>query len=137
MEIPVFYPCFLFCLAEKKLWIYVIKALDLDDNSSLVATMKDLKAQMQEQQARLDRQDKSVQARFDRQEKSVKARIDGLDSKAMELIKKVSALDHKYVSVAGVTEVLKTNQLETEKWLLSSMTMSQKPARLENNLNFL
>ena len=99
--------------------------------------MKDLKAQMQEQQARLDRQDKSVQARFDRQEKSVKARIDGLDSKAMELIKKVSALDHKYVSVAGVTEVLKTNQLETEKWLLSSMTMSQKPARLENNLNFL
>ena len=88
----------------------------MEDNASCVAMVKDLKAQMQDQQARLDRQDKSVQARFERQ-----------DSKDLELTKKVSALDHKYVSVAGVTEVLKTNQLETDKWLLSSM--SQKPTR--------
>ena len=91
-------------------------ALDVEDNASCVAMVKDLKAQMQDQQARLDRQDKSVQARFERQ-----------DSKDLELTKKVSALDHKYVSVAGVTEVLKTNQLDTDKWLLSSM--SQKPTR--------
>ena len=88
----------------------------MEDNASCVAMVKDLKAQMQDQQARLDRQDKSVQARFERQ-----------DSKDLELTKKVSALDHKYVSVAGVTEVLKTNQLDTDKWLLSSM--SQKPTR--------
>ena len=88
----------------------------MEDNASCVAMVKDLKAQMQDQQSRLDRQDKSVQARFERQ-----------DSKDLELTKKVSALDHKYVSVAGVTEVLKTNQLETDKWLLSSM--SQKPTR--------
>ena len=84
----------------------------MEDNASLVAMMKDLKAQMVDQQARLDKQDKSVQARFER-----------LDSKDLELTKKVSALDHKYVSVAGVTEVLKTNQLETDKWLLSSMKL--------------
>ena len=80
----------------------------MEDNASLVAMMKDLKAQVQDQQARLDRQDN----RFER-----------LDSKDLELTKKVSALDHKYVSVAGVTEVLKTNQLETDKWLLSSMKL--------------
>ena len=99
----------------------------MEDDTSLVAMMKDLKAQMQDHQSRLDRQDKSVQARFDRQEE----RLDRLDSKDMEFTKKVSALDHKYVSIAGVTEVLKSTQLETEKWLLSSM--SQKPARWENH----
>ena len=84
--------------------------------------LKDLKAQMQDLQARHDRKEKSDQARFDRQE----TRFDRLDSKDMEFTKKISALDHKYVSIAGVTEVLKNTQLETEKWLLSSM--SQNPA---------
>ena len=92
----------------------------MEDNTSLVAMVKDLKAQNDEQKARLDRQ-----------EKMVKARLDGQDSKDLELIKKVSALEHKYVAVAGVTEVLKTNQLETDKWLLQSM--SRKPSRYQDN----
>ena len=82
----------------------------------MAALMKDLQAQMIDMQARLERQDKSVKGRLDR-----------LDSKDLDLTRRVSALDHKYVSIAGVAEVLKDNQLETEKWVLSSL--SQKTNR--------
>ena len=66
----------------------------------MAALIKDLKAQMLDVQERLERQ----------------------DSKDLDLTRRVSALDHKYVSIAGVTEVLKDNQLETEKWFLSSLS---------------
>ena len=66
----------------------------------MTALIKDLKAQMLDVQERLERQ----------------------DSKDLDLTRRVSALDHKYVSIAGVTEVLKDNQLETEKWFLSSLS---------------
>ena len=66
----------------------------------MTALIKDLKAQMLDMQERLERQ----------------------DSKDLDLTRRVSALDHKYVSIAGVTEVLKDNQLETEKWFLSSLS---------------
>ena len=82
----------------------------------MAALMKDLKAQLLDVQARLERQDSSVKGRLDR-----------LDSKDLDLTRRVSALDHKYVSIAGVAEVLKDNQLETEKWVLSSL--SQKTNR--------
>ena len=77
----------------------------------MAAQMKDLKAQMVDLHARLERQDKSVEGRLDRQ-----------DSKDLDLTRRVSALDHKYVSIAGVTEVLRDNQMETEKWFLSSLS---------------
>ena len=77
----------------------------------MAALMKDLKAQLLDVQARLERQDSSVKGRLDR-----------LDSKDLDLTRKVSALDHKYVSIAGVAEVLKDNQLQTEKWVLSSLS---------------
>ena len=73
----------------------------------MAALMKDLQAQMIDMQARLERQD----SRFERQ-----------DSKDLDLTRRVSALDHKYVSIAGVAEVLKDNQLQTEKWVLSSLS---------------
>ena len=66
----------------------------------MIALMKDLKAQILDVRGRLERQ----------------------DSKDLELTRRVSALDHKYVSIAGVTEVLKNKQLETEKWFLSSLS---------------
>ena len=74
--------------------------------------VKDLKAQLLDVQARLERHD---------------SRIERQDSKDLDLTRRVSALDHKYVSIAGVTEVLKDNQLETEKWFLSSL--SQRTSR--------
>ena len=100
----------------------------MEDNASLLAIVKDLKAENQELKSEVQ----DVKERLDRREKSLNARLDSLDSKAIQHTKKVSALDHKYVSVAGVTEVLKTNQMDMEKWLLSSM--SQRPARLDNNM---
>ena len=100
--------------------------MDVGDNASLLAIVKDLKAENQELKAEVQ----DVKARLDRREKSLNARLDSLDSQAIQQTKKVSALDHKYVSVASVTEVLKTNQMDMEKWLLSSM--SQRPARLDN-----
>ena len=42
----------------------------------------------------------------------------------LDQTKKLSGLDHKYASIEGVVGVLKNNQLETDKWLLS--TVSQK-----------
>ena len=100
----------------------------MKDNASLLAIVEDLKAENQELKAEVQ----DVKARLDRQEKSLSARLDSLDSQAIKHTKKVSALDHKYVSVAGVTEVLKTNQMDMEKWLLSSM--SQRPARFDNDM---
>ena len=95
------------------------------ENQERKAEYQDLRAEDQDLKASVDRQDKSVRARFDRLEESAKARLDPLESNVMEHTQKISALDHKYVSLAGVTQVLKTNQMETDKWLLSSF--SQKP----------
>ena len=88
-----------------RLYFILDSALEGADDKSSIALMKDLRAQMQDVQARLER----------------------LDSKDLEVTRRLSALDHKYVSIAGITDVVKNNQLETEKLLLASM--SQRPAR--------